>query len=408
MFTTETSSDTEILFAPENQETDVSTTTDITIEFASKIYRYGGGAVTQTYAEDNILLRKGSYGGTVVDAELVISDDGKTFTFIPDENLAINTYYYIVINRNAFQYEDDKIVPNKNVYFRTGTGVPVLSKFSLESAGATSAVFSVTSDTTGTLTLTATSRTGSPVTNSFPVTEGITKTVTLSGLAPETSYTVSAVVKSASGAQSVAKSVTASTTNAFAAKVTDVTDSGAMLKVDAYSAGKLTVTYKNVATSAEETVLTNIIVSAGKTRNVEISGLLPATEYEITAKFQCDGAGEEPIVVSEKITTKEAVDYLAISKILISDAVNTDNLYEAELDVENASAIAAIASTTSVKINVSAVTGAAITVDGKAAESGKYSAAVTVVPGEDKVVEIVVKHGEQTKTYQLTVSVGEE
>ena len=59
-FTTELSADTEIEFTPKANETGVSTSTDISVKFASKIYRYGGGAVTQTYAEENILVASGS------------------------------------------------------------------------------------------------------------------------------------------------------------------------------------------------------------------------------------------------------------------------------------------------------------------------------------------------------------
>ena len=403
VFTTAASADTEIVFTPENVERGVSTTTDVTIEFASKIYRYGGGAVTQSYAETNIQLRKGSTGGVLVESELVMSSDGKTFTIIPNENLTVNTNYYIIINRNAFQYEDDKIVPYKYSYFQTGTGVPVLSKFSLESAGATSAVFNVMSDTTGTLTITATPRTGSAVTDTFSVTEGTAKTVTLSGLKTQTTYTVTANVKSsATNAQSVVKSVSATTTNAFTAKVTEVTDSTVTVTVNAYSDGELTLKHKNVATGAEKVVFLGSMLNAGGTSKEVITGLAPNTQYEIVAEFKCTGAGEAPVIVKEIVTTDEAEDYLAIKKLIVSNAEGDS--FNIIPDGTNATSI--IQATDSVKVNVSVTTGATVTVNGKAAESGKDSEAIAVVSGEAKVIPIVVTYEGQTREYTLTVNVG--
>ena len=278
----------------------------------------------------------------------------------------------------------------------------MLSKFNLDSSGATSAVFTIESDTTGTLTLTATPRTGTAITSNVSVIAGVTKTVTLSGLNPQTTYTVKGQVKSSSGAQSVVKSVTVTTTNAFTANVTGVTDSSATVKINAYSDGELTITHKNVASGVSKTIITNSIMSAGQTKTIEVTGLVPGTQYEITAEFRCDGAGEEPVSVTETITTEQAVDNLAISKILVSDA-NGDECRAIPVGTD---ASVTILATTSVKVNVSAVTGATVNIDGKIVENGKYSEAIAVTSGEAKVIPIVVTYNGQTRTYQLTVNVG--
>ncbi len=398
-FTTEASADTQIVITPENKATGISTSTSIKVEFASKIYRQGGGDVTKAFAKENIQLKKGSSSGTDVEAELTISSDGKTFTFVPEEALAVNTTYYVKILSGKFQYADDTKVAAKTSYFKTGSGAPVLSKFENDTVGATSAVFVAASDTTGTLYITATPKNGDPVEKSVPVTKDITKTFTLTGLEPDTDYTIKAYVKSSSAAVSATKTVTVATTSAFDAKVAKVTDSTVTLDVSAYSAGKLTVVYKNVTTEEELTPFKNKVFAAGQSKEIVIEKLAPETDYKITATFVCDGTGEEPITVTETVTTEKAIDFLAISKILISDA--DGEIYEAEIGELVANAV--LPETKSVRISVSANVNTVVKVNGKSISAGDYSEAITVTPGEDLVVPIVLIYGDKNAVYDLAI-----
>ncbi len=398
-FTTEASADTAVIITPKDNEKGVSVSTNITVEFASKIYRQGGGEVTQTYAEENIYLTKGSSSSNKVEAELVMSKDGKTFTIIPEENLAVNTTYYVKVISGKFQYADDTKVPSKNVDFTTGSGAPVLSKFEKDTVGATSAVFVATSDTTGTLYITATPKSGDTVEASVPVTKDITKTFTLKGLEPDTDYTVKAYVKSSSATTSATKTVTIATTSAFDAKIEEITDSTVTLNVDAYSAGKLTVTYRNIATNEEETPFKNNIFTAGQSKEVIIKDLESETDYEITATFVCDGTGEEPIIVTETITTEKAIDFLAISRILIMDA--DGELYEAEIDEFAANAV--IPETKSIRISVFANANTIVKINGKSVSAGDYSDAINVTSDGEMTVSIVLTHGGKNAVYDLTV-----
>ncbi len=398
-FTTEASADTKIVSTPEDKATGVSVSTSIEVKFASKIYRQGGGDVTKAFAKENIQLKKGSSSGTDVEAELTISSDGKTFTFVPEEALAVNTTYYVKILSGKFQYADDTKVAAKTLQFKTGSGDPVLSKFENDTVGATSAVFVATSDTTGTLYITATPKNGDPVEKSVPVTKDITKTFTLTGLEPDTDYTIKAYVKSSSAAVSATKTVTVATTSAFDAEVAKVTDSTVTLDVSAYSAGKLTVVYKNVATEEESTPFKNNVFAAGQSKEIVIKDLAPETDYEITATFVCDGTGEEPITVTETVTTEKAIDFLAISRILISDA--DGEIYEAEIGELVANAI--VPETKSVRISVSANANTVVKVNGKSISAGDYSEVINVTSGEDLVVPIVLTHGGQNAVYDLTI-----
>ena len=400
-FTTENSVNTEVKFEPANKDTGISLLTDVTISFASKIYRYGGGTVTKTYAEQYIELRRSSASGTVVDTELSVSSDGKTVTLTPVEPLAANTTYYVKILANKFQYIDDTKVAAKSIYFKTGSGNPTLSKFTVGSVGAASASFGVESDTSGTLYVTATPTSGSAVTDSYNITAGTSKTVVLSGLSPKTSYTVKAYVESELGAKSAVVTQSILTGNAFEMTVEKVTDTSVAICAKAYTDGKLTVTYKNSDTGAVMTKTTNIIMSEDSEKNITISELEPGTQYEIIAKFVCDGSEEAPVVVSKNILTDEAEDYLAVSMIHISD--KEGNEYEADVDGYDAKAV--IGKTDSVKIKVE-VPGSAssVKIDGKTVENGEYSQSIAVTEAE-KIVPIVVSYNGSSVTYTLEITV---
>lgn len=399
-FTTGASVNKDVIFTPENKATGISTNTDITIAFESKVYRYGGGTVTKTYITDNIKLRKGSSSGTAIAYTATISTDGKTITLTPGTELDKATNYYVVLPSNKFQYADDTKVTGKTVYFKTNDGVPTLTKFTLGNVAAASASFSATSDTDGTLVLTATSSGNPTVTNEFPVTAGTAKTVVLTGLKPKTSYTVKAYVESASGSKSATLSQTVTTPLAFEMNVGDTTDTSVEIDFTAYADGKLTLKYKNSSTGKTVTRLTNVLMREGTDKSVTIDELDPETQYEIIAEFVCNDGNGEKISLTENILTESAKDYLAIDSLIITAADGSQ--YEALINGTLAAAV--IDSTDSIKVQVTS-SAATIKINGKTVKNGALSDAIAVT-GESLNVPIVLTYGSQTKTYTLSISIG--
>lgn len=399
-FTTGASVNKDVTFTPENKATGISTNTNIAITFESKVYRYGGGTVTKTYITDNIKLRKGSSSGTVVSYTAAISTDGKTITLTPGTELDKATNYYVVLPSNKFQYADDTKVTGKTIYFKTNDGVPTLTKFTLGNVTAASASFSATSDTGGTLILTATSSGNPTVTKEFPITAGTAKTVVLTGLNPKTSYTVKAYVESASGTKSASLSQNITTPLAFEMNVGDAADTSVEIDFTAYADGKLTLKYKNSSTGKTVTRLTNVLMREGTDKSVTIDELNPETQYEIIAEFVCNDGDGEKISLTENILTESAKDYLAIESLIITAADGSQ--YEAVVNGTLAAAV--IDSTDSIKVQVTS-SATTLKINGKTVKNGALSESIAVT-GESLNVPITLTHGSQTRNYMLSISIG--
>ncbi len=402
-FTTKDAVGTDVVITPENAQTGVSVLTEVKVAFESKIYRQGGGAVTATYAKENIELRKSSTSGTKIDCDVAVSSDGKTVTLVPKAELLQKTKYYVRVLSNKFQYIDDTKVSSKSSYFTTGDGNPTLSAFVTESVGAASAVFSAYSDTNGTLYISAKPASSNAVTDDFAVVAGKTTEVTLTGLAPKTAYTVTAYVQTAGGVKSTEVTRNITTSDAFEMSVDDVTESGAVVKVKAYEKGSLTLKfsyYDNDAKREKEVEFrTNMLLSANETKTVTLSTLLPDTDYKFTAEYIC-GANDDVITLTQSITTDKATDRLAINALTVKDKSGEE--YEAS--GEGAEYSAAIGATESVQIKVEAAAGAEIKINGTVVKSGVYSAAIEV-DDTTLVVPVEISYNGQKAEYTLTVSI---
>lgn len=398
-FTTGMSVNKEVTFVPENKATGISTGTDIKISFESKIYKYGGGTVTQTYITDNIKLRKGSSSGTVVAYTAKISTDGKTVTITPNAELTAATNYYVVLPSNKFQYVDDSKVTGKTIYFKTNDGVPTLTKFTLGNVTAASASFSATSDTDGTLVLTATSSGNPTVTKEFAVTAGTAKTVVLTGLNPRTSYTVKAYVESKSGSKSASLSQSITTSLAFEMNIGTTTDTSVDVDFTAYADGKLTLKYKNSSTGKTGTRLTNILMGEGTDKSVTIDELEPETQYEIIAEFICNDGDGEKVTLSENILTESAKDYLEIDSVIITAADGSQ--YEAIINGTLAAAVIDSTDSIKVQVNCSATT---LKVNGKTVKSGASTESMAITE-KGLNIPIALTYGSQTRSYMLSVTI---
>ncbi len=399
VFTTENVVVEEIKFEPETKSTGISVTADAKVIFGAKVYKAGGGKVTVSYADDYIKLRKGSSGGTAIDTTLTISEDGKTFTLTPKKELSNNTKYYIVVTANKFEYVDGTKITSKSAYFTTGDSVPVIKDFENQDVDGSSAKFVFNSNVDATLHVTAKPKSGDAVVVSKNIESGNNELV-LEGLKSETEYTVEAYLETQNGTKSQTVSVKVTTTKAFEFEVDKVTDTTASFKVKVFANGKLTIKYVNEDTQEEKTKITNLSMTSGSSRTIEISDLDFDTQYTVNAIFVCTES-EEEIEEEISILTENSEDYLIPDDVCVK--VADADVYHAECDGDVYEVV--IPEQESVKVKVVLPNDAAsVKVNGKAVQNDTYTASIALTDGSVSI-PIEITYGQQTKEYTLNVSV---
>lgn len=106
---------------PAKGATSIAVDTDITITFDSMIYDYTGKGITTSYVEKYVELRKGSSSGSKVAYDATLSSS-KKILIRPEEDLANNTKYYIIIKEGAFSNSSGKENPYLSYTFTTKQG----------------------------------------------------------------------------------------------------------------------------------------------------------------------------------------------------------------------------------------------------------------------------------------------
>lgn len=155
-FSTGKTVETDIVVSPEDKAVNVSAGSPITVTFGSPVYRSGYTTLKPSYVESTAIeLRRGSTSGSKVDFTASVSNDGKTVTIQPYNDLELNTKYYVVVVSGTLEYEDGSNVGSFSSYFTTEDSNPLNIAVDTENdVSSTSAVFSVQSDVEGKLTVT--------------------------------------------------------------------------------------------------------------------------------------------------------------------------------------------------------------------------------------------------------------
>lgn len=416
-------------FDPYDMQEDVDVDTKIEISFDEPVYTLKGETITMSYVANNVVeLHKNDEDGnfeSLVPFSVTLSSDKQSFVIKPEEKLEGNTNYRIVVIEGSLMGGDEV----------TNTGAS--ATFTTESATSSDIVFTPENRATGVSTVTdikikfpekiyrygGGAVTTAYLTENIQVKKGTTvvdviysvssdgKTITLTPketLTPSTTYTVkiaSSKFRYENDKVVPSKSISFKTGNnapessAFGITLKEPAETSVELVAKAFEDGKLTVKYKNNETGVTKTVITNILLSKGKEKTVEIDGLEPDTTYTVITEFICDD-DDKTVKLTQDIRTKELYDKLGIDKILVSD--DSDDLYEAVISGNTASV--AIQETSTFKVRVDAQYSAAqIKIDGKTVENGKYSAEIEIDSAQ-KTVAIEITDGTNTKTITLTVS----
>lgn len=105
---------------PEDGDRDVSTSTDITIEFDEAIYQEGGKSVTSSYLKNDVVeLRKSSTSGTKVSFTASIDSKKKTITISPNSSLSAGTKHYVILNGDTLENGDGEVMDEYTFSFTT-------------------------------------------------------------------------------------------------------------------------------------------------------------------------------------------------------------------------------------------------------------------------------------------------
>lgn len=398
----------DITFTPANNAEDVAIDSQITIAFDSPVYRYGGGSVDARYLEESVLsLRQGSTYGSMVTFTAEISSNKRTITLIPDEVLNKNTTYYVQINNNVLQYSSSNRVSALTTQFRTTDGTLRISDLSVDEVSSSSADIYITSNTTGTATVTVSSASGSPLTQTVAVTAGRQTAMSFTGLASNTAYTVTAVAKDTSGHVSAEKKETFLTTSlSFELNATNITKNSATIETSFNSIGSISISYKKEGDSEHKNVLTNFTPNNVGKKSISLTGLVTGATYLVNATFE-DASGN---LVTRDITFK--TDTVSTEAALTSLTINgTDGSYEVELLPDVYSYDVFIANTSYITIvPVTSTDRATIKINGYTVESGYTSNNITVYSNSsatyNNTIRVVVQpESGQSKTYILNVKV---
>ncbi|MGN1121364.1 MAG: Ig-like domain-containing protein, partial [Eubacteriales bacterium] len=404
-FTTAESISTVVTVTPENRASGISVNPVMTFVFESPVYRSGGSIASNAYLLNNVFeLRKGSStSGTKIACTASISADNKTVTLIPEDKLETKTTYYLRLLAGTLEYGDGTTaVPAKTVYFTTGDGKPVVQSLTVETTGAASVTAQVTTDTAGTVTLTAYDSGKEVAAKQVTVAANEPTLITLTGLASNHSYTVAAYVTDSAGVSSAAKSVTAKTLTPIAFEVTEVTDTSVTVVIDAMCDGTLDLSYKNQKTGTVTTRVSGLGLKEGTKREFVISGLDSSTAYTLTCVFT-DLQGGSYTVTDSEVTAAPKVETLAIASLVLTDA-NGDT-YTA--DVKDGKASFTIEKSSYIKLTgVSSVSNATFTYNGGiAVKPGVASQSILVTPGETATVTVVLVSGDTGNAVSCEVSI---
>lgn len=401
-FTTAETVTTGCEITPENKAKDVPVNTQITIEFNSPVYRTNGNIASDAYIANNAVeLRAKSSSGTKVACTASISEDNKTITLVPEKNLSENTTYYVKVLSGSLVYADGSKVSSASSNFTTNNGTASLGTFTVKKTGST--FVTVEAEATADAVIYISAAGGSETVTKSAELEALEKTeITISGLASNTSYKITAYIIGEDGKKSAEKSATAKTGAGIEMSIGEITEDGAVVTVKANSDGKLGITYKNKSTGKTETRISGINMSEGETKSFELIDLDSKTAYEVTAEFTDEADGVT--TASEKFTTLEKKEeVLEITEITLTD--ESGNTYTES--VKNGKAEFSIEKSTYVKLAAgSSVKNAEVSVNGaKAVKPGAYSANIDVTPGETAEIEVVLKSLDTQNTVECTVKV---
>ena len=405
-FTTAESISTGVTITPDNRATGVSVNTSVAVEFESSVYRPGGIIASSAYIVNNAIeIRKGSSSsGTKIECTAVVSDDNKTIILTPTEPLETKTTYYVRIISGMLEYSDGTTkVSSKTSYFTTNDGTPVIDSVKVTETGASSVTVAVKAGTDGTVYVTAADSNGTEV--SAPAAEILTnetKNITVTGLASNTSYTISVYIMDASGVSSAKKTATAKTLVPFEFEITDTVHDSFTVVVNAMCDGAVDITYKNRKTGQTYTRVTGLTLKEGTEREFSISDLDSSTEYDVTIKFT-DSFGGVFTQTGKATTTAPQQEQLEITSLTLTDSngdiyTSTVKDGKASFTIEKSSFVK-LAGKSSVKNSEFSFN------SGSAVNPGESSQSILVTPGETTTVSVVLTSNDTQKTVSCTVSI---
>ena len=408
VFSTGSTVDALIAFDPENKAENVLPDTDITISFAYALQRYGGTTLRESYLESTaVSLRRSSSTGSEVEFTASLSDDGKSVTLTPVEELSNATTYYVIINENTLQYKDGEKVPRTTSYFETNDGRSRIGELKAENIAVSTADLLVSATADGTVELTVKPSSGDGFTEEFDVRAGEEKTVALTGLYPSTRYTVSATVTDKAGNTSSSTSVSFTTgAVTLELEVTDVTRNSATVTAGFDAPGRLTISYSPYSPKESGTVLSNFRPADGVTeKSVELTELKEKTSYTVTLTYTSDN--DKRTTKRVTFTTDSISSDASLASLQIAGADGTynavagsNNTYTAVISASGAKAVQLIPTAKD--------DGAAIKVNGKPVKSGEPSEDMSITVGQEltATIEVTAENG-TVKTYTLTVTVNQ-
>lgn len=395
----------DITFTPANNAQDVAVDSQITISFDSPIYRYdNGGTVNKVYLEESVLsLRKGSSYGTPVTFTAEISSNKRNITIIPDTALDANTTYYVSINNYTLKYASGTNLSATTTQFRTTDGVLRVSDLSVGEVTSSTADVHVTSNTTGTVTVTLTpSSGGTPQTQTVSTTAGVRTTLQFVSLDSDSEYTVTAVAKDASGKTSDRKTITLETGSlSFNLEATNITKNSATVKVSYNSVGTVSVTYKKEGDTQSKVLLSPFTPNNAGSTSRSLYNLEEGATYLISATFE-DASGN--ITTRDTAFKTEAKSTDATLKSLFINSTEgsfevplVSGIYTYDLAIGNTSSITVVAtatsSTSSLYINNQLI-------------SGSYTMNVSNTSNTEKLTQIKISVRPESGTSQTyTVNV---
>lgn len=124
-FTTKISNTLEVTPASGNKT--ASPLVNPTVKFGTELYTIDGDPVDEEYASEYIFLTEGTKSTDVADAvpaAISMSEDGRTFTIIPEYELDFGTKYYINVVEKMFLYADEETKNKGNSTYFTVIAEP--------------------------------------------------------------------------------------------------------------------------------------------------------------------------------------------------------------------------------------------------------------------------------------------
>ncbi|MBE6680866.1 MAG: hypothetical protein E7600_01095 [Ruminococcaceae bacterium] len=124
-FTTKISNTLEVTPASGNKT--ASPLVNPTVKFGTELYTLTGDPVDEEYASEYIFLTEGTKSTDVADAipaAISMSEDGRTFTIVPEYELDFGTKYYINVVEKKFLYADEETKNKGNSTYFTVINEP--------------------------------------------------------------------------------------------------------------------------------------------------------------------------------------------------------------------------------------------------------------------------------------------